>query len=175
MNVRNAKGEELGDVKDLMVDLERPARVRYAALDYGGFLGVGDKLFAVPWEAMKVRHDADDEVFLELDVTKESLKNAPGFDKDHWPNFADSHWADQVHKHYAVHSDRANVEVDVKAREAKNSDTNRKAARREDRNVASATLRRASQVEGIEVKNDEDEKVGNVEDIVINVDDGKVR
>jgi sporulation protein YlmC with PRC-barrel domain len=175
MNVRNAKGEELGDVKDLMVDLEHPARVRYAALDYGGFLGVGDKLFAVPWDAMKVRHDADDEVFLELDVTKESLKNAPGFDKDHWPNFADSHWADQVHKHYTVHSDRAKVDVDVKARTDKNGDANRKAAGREDRNVASATLRRASQVEGIEVKNDENEKVGNVEDIVINVDDGKVR
>lgn len=171
MSVRNAKGKGLGDVKDLMVDLEHPGCIRYAALDYGGILGLGDKLFAVPWDAMTVRRDAEDGAFLELDVTEESLKDAPGFDRNHWPNFADSHWADQVHKHYRVHTPRAEVDVDVKRTPAASAGNKNV----ENRNVASATLRRASQVQGIEVKNDENDAIGNVEDIVVNIDDGKVR
>jgi sporulation protein YlmC with PRC-barrel domain len=166
MNVRNAQGEKLGDVKDLMVDFEHPARIRYAALDYGGFLGVGDKLFAVPWQSMKLRHDADNDqrLFLELNADKDSLKNAPGFDKDHWPNFADNHWADEVHKHYRVHSENANVDVDVK-----------KAPAKSDKNVATALLRRVSKIQGIEVKNEENQKIGKVEDLVMNANNGSVR
>lgn len=165
MNVRNAKGEKLGDVKDLMVDLSHPARVRYAALDYDGFLGVGDKLFAVPWEAMKLRHDADNDkrVFLELDVDKDSLKKAPGFDKKHWPNFADSHWADEVHKHYRMHPENASVDAEVEKAAVTNPD-----------HVDVAMLRRASKVEGIEVENGENQKIGKVEDLVINVNNGTV-
>jgi len=166
MNVRNAQGEKLGDVKDLMVDFEHPARIRYAALDYGGFLGIGDKLFAVPWQSMKLRHDADDNqrLFLELDADKDSLKNAPGFDKDHWPNFADNHWADEVHKHYRVHTENANVDVDVK-----------KAPANRDKNVATGLLRRVSKIQGIEVKNEENQKIGKVEDLVMNANNGSVR
>ena len=166
MNVRNAQGEKLGDVKDLMVDFEHPARIRYAALDYGGFLGIGDKLFAVPWQSMKLRHDADNNqrMFLELDVDKDSLKNAPGFDKDHWPNFADNHWADEVHKHYRVHTENANVDVDVK-----------KAPAKSDKNVATALIRRVSKIQGIEVKNEENQKIGKVEDLVMNANNGSVR
>jgi|SwirhisoilCB2_FD_contig_111_1125890_length_958_multi_5_in_0_out_0_1 sporulation protein YlmC with PRC-barrel domain len=166
MNVRNAQGEKLGDVKDLMVDFEHPARIRYAALDYGGFLGIGDKLFAVPWQSMKLRHDADNNqrMFLELDADKDSLKNAPGFDKDHWPNFADNHWADEVHKHYRVHTENANVDVDVK-----------KAPAKSDKNVATALIRRVSKIQGIEVKNEENQKIGKVEDLVMNANNGSVR
>jgi len=166
MNVRNAQGEKLGDVKDLMVDFELPARIRYAALDYGGFLGIGDKLFAVPWQSMKLRHDADNNqrMFLELDADKDSLKNAPGFDKDHWPNFADNHWADEVHKHYRVHTENANVDVDVK-----------KAPAKSDKNVATALIRRVSKIQGIEVKNEENQKIGKVEDLVMNANNGSVR
>ncbi|HXT60482.1 MAG TPA: PRC-barrel domain-containing protein [Pirellulales bacterium] len=166
MNVRNAAGESLGEVKDLMVDLQHPARVRYAAVSYGGFLGVGNKLFAVPWNAMKLRHDADNaqRAFLELDVSKESLKNAPGFDKDKWPNFADAHWADEVHKHYRVHSENANVDIDVKRKEAPPA-----------KNAPTAMLRRASKVEGIEVKNEENQKIGKVEDLAIDANSGKIR
>lgn len=192
MNVRNPQGEKLGDIKDLMIDLGQDASVRYAALDFGGFLGIGDKLFAVPWDAMKLRHDAknDNRAFLELNATKESLKNAPGFDKNHWPNFADEKWAAGVRKHYRVHTDRANVEVDVNRRGANatgnngadvNVDVNRKGPRTADNPSASADrtdgalLRRASQVEGIEVKNEADQKIGKVEDLVIDVDSGHVR
>lgn len=167
MNVRNAQGEKLGDIKDLMVDMGRHPRVRYAALDFGGFLGIGDKLFAVPWQALKLRHDAkdNDRAFLELDATKESLKNAPGFDKDAWPNFADNRWADEVHKHYRVSTPAAKVDVDV----------NRKNPATTSNGQSSALLRRASKVEGIEVKNAADQKIGKVEDLVLEVGTGEVR
>lgn len=69
----------------------------YAVLSFGGFLGVGDKLFAVPWHALEL--DPDNKCFV-LDVEKDRLKNAPGFDKDHWPSMADERWATDLHAHY---------------------------------------------------------------------------
>jgi len=177
MNVRNAQGEKLGDIKDLMIDMGRNPRVRYAALDFGGFLGIGDKLFAVPWQAFKLRHDAKDNnrAFLELDATKESLKNAPGFDKNGWPNFADNRWAEEVHKHYRVSAPGAKVDVDVNRKGNANVDVSRKNGTIVDNSHSSAMLRRASKVEGIEVKNAADQKIGKVEDLVLDVATGEVR
>ena len=96
--VKNAVGEKLGDIKDIMIDLEK-GRVAYAVLSFGGFLGLGDKLFAVPWSALRL--NAEDHSFL-LDVDKETLEKAPGFYKDDWPDFADPTWGASVYKHYKV-------------------------------------------------------------------------
>lgn len=79
--VKNPKGEDLGELKELMIDIDT-GRVAYAVLSYGGFLGMGDKLFAVPWGAFAV--DTHNEQIV-LDLPKEKLERAPGFDKDHWP------------------------------------------------------------------------------------------
>lgn len=95
-DVVNTKGEDLGNIKDIMIDVPS-GRVAYAVLSSGGFLGVGDKLFAIPWSALTL--DADRKCFI-LDVDKETLKNAPGFDKDHWPSMADPTWAKEVHDYY---------------------------------------------------------------------------
>jgi sporulation protein YlmC with PRC-barrel domain len=97
-DVKNGAGEKLGDIKDIMIDTET-GRVAYAVLSFGGFLGLGDKLFAVPWNAMRL--NAEDHSFV-LDVDKETLKNAPGFDKDHWPDFADPTWGASIYKHYKI-------------------------------------------------------------------------
>lgn len=94
--VVNRTGEELGKIEELMIDLSR-GNVAYAVLSFGGFLGMGDKLFAIPFQALKL--DADHECFV-LDVDKEKLKNAPGFDKDHWPSTADRTWGSQIHSYY---------------------------------------------------------------------------
>lgn len=94
--VRNKAGEELGDIKELMIDL-RSGRVVYAVLSFGGFLGLGDKLFAVPWAALAP--DLQEHKFV-LDVSKESLEKAPGFDKDNWPSMAEQRWQEEVHAHY---------------------------------------------------------------------------
>ena len=79
--VVNEKGEDLGKIKDIMIDLE-DGSIAYVVLSFGGFLGMGDKYFGVPWQAM--HKDPGSHNFI-LNVDKEKLDNAPGFDKDKWP------------------------------------------------------------------------------------------
>jgi len=77
----------------------RSGRVGYAVLSFGGFLGMGEKLFGVPWNALKL--DTQNKRFV-LDVTKDRLEDAPGFDKDHWPDMADQSWAQGIHSYYGT-------------------------------------------------------------------------
>lgn len=95
-DVKSPGGETLGDIKELMVDLAS-GRVAYAVVEFGGLLGIGSKLFAVPLQAME--QDAANKCFV-LDTNKEALENASGFDKDHWPDFADRKWQSELHDHY---------------------------------------------------------------------------
>ena len=95
-DVYNKDADALGDIKEIMLDM-RSGRVRYAVLSFGGFLGVGEKLFSVPWEALTL--DTENKRFV-LDVQKERLENAPGFDKDQWPYMADATWARGIHAFY---------------------------------------------------------------------------
>lgn len=97
-DVYNKQDEDLGDVKEIMLDVPS-GRVAYAVLSFGGFLGMGDKLFAVPWSALTL--DTVKHRFV-LDVSKERLKEAPGFDKDEWPDMADRTWMKDVHAYYGV-------------------------------------------------------------------------
>ncbi len=97
-SVVDRTGEKLGEIKEIMVDVPT-GRVAYAVLSFGGFLGMGDKLFAVPWSAMTL--DTDNKQFI-LDVEKDRLRDAPGFDKDHWPSMAQPTWASTVYKFYGV-------------------------------------------------------------------------
>ncbi|HUP00873.1 MAG TPA: PRC-barrel domain-containing protein [Gemmatimonadota bacterium] len=94
--VCNALGEDLGKVEDFMLDLSN-GRIRYAVLSFGGFLGMGDKLFAVPPEALRIDTENNE---LILDVERERLENAPGFDKDHWPETSDHEWERSVYEFY---------------------------------------------------------------------------
>lgn len=94
--VVNARGEDLGDIKDLMVDLDKGC-ISYAVLEFGGFLGTGEKLFAIPWQAFTV--DEDNERLI-LNVDKERLQNAPGFGKDRWPDTADPMWSRRIDEYY---------------------------------------------------------------------------
>jgi sporulation protein YlmC with PRC-barrel domain len=100
-DVRNRQGEELGKVEDFMLDLET-GRVAYAVLSFGGFLGLGNKLFAVPWSAFTL--DSPHHAFV-LDVSKERLKEAPGFDKGHWPDVVDSEARTRIFAFYGVTPD----------------------------------------------------------------------
>ena len=94
--VCNGDGDELGELKEIMLDV-RSGRVAYAVLSFGGFLGVGEKLFAVPWSALTL--DTMNRRFV-LNVDQERLKSAPGFDKDNWPDMADESWISDVHSYY---------------------------------------------------------------------------
>lgn len=80
--LENFEGEDLGEIKNLMINLDLGV-IEYAVLEFGGFLGMGSKLFAIPYKALTL--DPERKVFL-LKRDKEFFKNAPGFDKDHWPD-----------------------------------------------------------------------------------------
>ena len=95
-NVVNRAGENLGKIEELMLDLEK-GRVAYAVLSFGGIMGIGEKLFVIPFEALKL--DASREHFT-LDVDKDKLKNAPGFDMNHPPQTSDRTWGAEVYKFY---------------------------------------------------------------------------
>jgi len=97
-DVYNTADESLGTIKELMIEMST-GKIGYAVLSYGGFLGMGDRLFAVPWQALKL--DTQNKHFI-LNASKDQLKNAPGFDKDHWPAMADTSWASDVHAFYGV-------------------------------------------------------------------------
>lgn len=94
--VVNDKGENLGNIEEIMINLG-DGKIAYAVLSFGGFLGMGDKLFAIPWEALTL--DSDNHRFI-LNVDKERLQRAEGFDKDNWPDFADREWGERVYQHY---------------------------------------------------------------------------
>lgn len=97
-HVFNHKDESLGDIKEIMLDM-RNGKVGYAVLSFGGFLGMGEKLFAVPWAALSL--DTDNRRFV-LNVDKDRLQDAPGFQKDKWPDMADQSWADAIHSYYGT-------------------------------------------------------------------------
>lgn len=97
-NVKNNSGEDLGKIEEIMIDIDN-GRIAYAVLSFGGFLGIGEKLFAVPWDTLRV--DMENKEFV-LDVDKETLKNAPGFDKDNWPRTTDESdtWLASIYEYY---------------------------------------------------------------------------
>ena len=95
-DVFNHVDEKLGTIQDIMIDVPR-GRVAYAVLSRGGILGMGEKLFAIPWSALTL--DTDRKCFL-LDIDLERMEDAEGFDKDNWPRMADTAWATQVHEYY---------------------------------------------------------------------------
>jgi sporulation protein YlmC with PRC-barrel domain len=97
--VRNTAGEDLGKVKELMIDIPS-GRVAYAVLSFGGVLGLGDKLFAIPWNVLTL--DEDEKQFI-LNADKTTLEKAPGFDQNNWPDMADPGWGTQIHSYYGVH------------------------------------------------------------------------
>jgi sporulation protein YlmC with PRC-barrel domain len=94
--VVNHQGEDLGKIEELMVDLDH-GRIAYAVLSFGGFLGMGDKLFAIPWQAFSV--DTVQKRLI-LNAKKELLEKATGFDKSNWPNMADPAWGSTLYQYY---------------------------------------------------------------------------
>ncbi len=79
----NNNGEGLGKIEELVIDLV-PGRVAYVVASFE------DKLFAIPWDASQISHH---DKKLVLTMSKDALKDAPGFDKDNWPDMADPRWA----------------------------------------------------------------------------------
>ena len=96
-DVENPQGEDLGKIEDVVID-PQDGSVAYAVLSFGGFLGLGEKYYAIPWNALHPKAGEADEFVLNVD--KERLQNAEGFDKNNWPNMADRRWGQEVHAYY---------------------------------------------------------------------------
>ncbi|GAB3552561.1 hypothetical protein GCM10027343_38240 [Noviherbaspirillum agri] len=143
-NVENAEGESLGEIKDLIVDLGSQ-RVHYAVLASGGALGLGEKLFAYPMSAFKSEADGDK---LVLNIAKDKLKDAPGFDKDKWPDWSDNRYRGEVDRYFK-------------------SETAKAAPR-------SAKMVRASELIGKSVDDRSGKDAGEMEDLVVNMNNGRI-
>jgi len=156
--VKNNRHEDLGKIDDLVIDM-KTGDVRYAAVSFGGVAGIGSKLFAVPWQSMTFMlgepNKANSRHFM-FDATKEQLEKAPGFDSSHWPNVGDPQWSASIDKHYNI-SRATNVNTDSKQA------------------VAYETVFRASKIKGMDVRNDANENLGSVDDVVIDVPKGHIR
>lgn len=96
--VQNMQGKKLGKIEDFAID-ELEGEVQYAVLSFGGVLGVGEKYFAIPWEALQL---SDDHKYFLLDVDEKALARAPGFNRDKWPDFADPVYYASVYEFYRV-------------------------------------------------------------------------
>jgi sporulation protein YlmC with PRC-barrel domain len=97
-NLTNANGDKLGDIKEIGIDV-RSGHLAFFVMASGGFLGLGDKTFAIPWEALSVQRKGDKEVFL-LATTKEKLEKAPQFKDDDWMKVSDPAWAGDLYRYY---------------------------------------------------------------------------
>jgi sporulation protein YlmC with PRC-barrel domain len=80
--VHNEKDERLGEIRDIMIDIST-GKIEYFVIEFGGFLGIGIKYFAIPFALLRV--DPEKKVFV-FNQSREMLEKAPGFDMDHWPN-----------------------------------------------------------------------------------------
>lgn len=102
--VQNPQGEHLGKVEAVVLSPDSPNwQVTYFVLSFGGFLGIGDKLFAIPSNVFSWNSAKDCFV---ISVDKETLKNSPGFDKNHWPDLSNPNWDSSIHKYYGVNQHR---------------------------------------------------------------------
>jgi sporulation protein YlmC with PRC-barrel domain len=97
-HVHNLKDEHIGEIKEIMLDM-RTGKIAYAVMSSGGVLSIGEKLFAVPWEALKL--DTANKQF-RMDMEKERIENAPGFDTNHWPDMANAQWKSEIHSYYGM-------------------------------------------------------------------------
>lgn len=148
--VVNPSAERLGEVQDLAIDGER-GRVAYAVLSFGGFMGMGEKWFAIPTGAMTLPEECKHFV---LAVEKDRLKNATGFEKDHWPKMEDTTWGMGIHEFYG--------QKPYWMSEGEGS------------TPTNLVIQKASEIIGRTVQNDRGEKLGEIKDLVIDPDRNRI-
>lgn len=143
-DVRNAQGEDLGDIKDVILDVNH-GHVHYVVLSFGGFLGLGDKLFAYPVRAFSPASDKDE---LVLNVAKERLKAAPGFDANKYPDFSKADYRQQVDRYFGP---TMAIEAQPNMR-----------------------LVRGTELLGKDINDPNGRDLGEIEDVVVNMGNGNV-
>ncbi len=98
VSVENPQGDDLGEIKELMID-KHSGMVQFVVLDFGGFLGMGNKLFAMPWELFSYNNERN--CFI-IAVEKDKLEKMKGFDGEKWPNMADPTWSSNLYHQFGL-------------------------------------------------------------------------
>ena len=146
-----------------------PGRVLYGVLSFGGFLGMGDKLFAIPWRSLRLTDDAKEFV---LNVEKDRLKNATGFAKDRWPDFANEQFATSTYQYYDEKPYWESKTGDVQLAADREGETT--ASHRDRWNQRAAAWQKCSDLCGKEVRTAQTDDVGKLDDLVVDPDSGRV-
>lgn len=165
-NVVGANGDDLGDVEDIVLDRNK-SRIAYVIVSYGGLLGLGDKHFAVPWQAFGQTADRE----LSLDIAPEKLKNAPGFEKGTLPNTADPLFHEGVYSFYNAEpysleqqqKDRAQTQATQEEAGERTFDWGSWVNRGEDTTWA----RRLGELIGTNIENAQGETIAELEDVIV--------
>lgn len=154
MKVQNARGEDLGEVKDVVIDA-RSGKVEYVALSHGGFMGIGESLFAYPVSRFEMG-PARDALVLSANVTEEQLDERDGFNDDNWPKLRNDRdfWA----------------RIDQRFPGAEQSASAGGGAQQQERAFV-----RASELIGKQVQDRAENMIGEVEDLVVSLSEGTVR
>lgn len=95
--VRDMQDRKLGEIKDILLDSRR-GEVAYAVVNFGGVMGVGSKYHAIPWQALQ---PSDDGRYYVLQADRETIGQAPSFDRGSWPNLADERWSSDVDRYWS--------------------------------------------------------------------------
>jgi hypothetical protein len=103
----SSDNEEVGKITEIMLDVER-SQIAYAVMSSGGLLGIGNKLMALPWNALTL--DTTRKCFV-LNATSDRIRYAPGFDKGEWPAMADIEFARTLHDYYGTRAYCESVRV----------------------------------------------------------------
>jgi sporulation protein YlmC with PRC-barrel domain len=96
LDVGNPQGENLGEIENLLIDMTAE-RIASATLAFGGWLGFGENLAPVPWDALTFTPEADR---ITLNMDKEKLRKAPQFAKEKWPATLERQWLANVYAYY---------------------------------------------------------------------------
>jgi sporulation protein YlmC with PRC-barrel domain len=104
-NVRDSNDRKIGQIKDLILDGGR-GEIAYAVVNFGGVMGVGKKFHAVPWQAL---NPSDDGNYYILRADRETISQAPGFDKARWPDMTDRKWTGEIDRYWSRMVGRGNA------------------------------------------------------------------
>ena len=154
-DIKNRNQEDLGEVQDLVIDPET-GDIRYAVISFGGVMGLGDKLFAVPFDLLEAPEvkEGDDLAYFTLDIDKSRLETAPGFERSKWPDFNEQAWCAEVDKFYGGLSRTSGDQPAADSVRAIDS-------------KAKTCLCRSSELIGKNVHNLQDDDLGEIKELVL--------
>jgi len=163
-DVKDTQGEKLGVVHDIVLTPDYQ-QASYVALSYGGVFGVGSKLYAIPWQALHVGPKGE----ITISATKAQFQEATGFSNDNWPSRGDSRWLSTSSTATSATTGSRTAAGESEAERPSASATGRMATGNQE-----IQMRRVTHLTGMEVKNSQNEDLGDIDEFAIDTSNGHV-